>query len=227
MVCSASMTARPTEFEQVYLGRQTLFLLIAIGCAVVAGLLPARFWINAAPWLFALTLLLLLITLIPGVGTSVNGARRWLRLGGWTLQPSELAKVVVPLVVCRVAVRCRENRDSSRRQIVLPLIPLILAALLILPAPDLGTTLFLGLSTAIALWVSGWPMRNFVIAILLTVPALGTLLVLKPYQLKRVEGFLSTWRDVDQAPYQIRQSLTTLGVGGVAGTGLGHGSQKL
>ena len=100
MVYSASITARPTAFDEYYLSRHLQFLVVAVLAGVTAGLLPARFWIRFAPWLYVTTLLLLIAVLIPGIGHRVNGAQRWLRYGSMSLQPSELAKIALPLFIC-------------------------------------------------------------------------------------------------------------------------------
>jgi cell division protein FtsW len=106
-------------------------------------------------------------------------------------------------------------------------LPIGLVMLLVAQEPDLGTALFVGLGAAIALFAGGWPARNFVLAAGLAVPAAGGLIAMRPYQMERITGFIAAWRDFDLAPYQVQQSLTTLGVGGVNGVGLGSGWQKL
>ena len=77
------------------------------------------------------------------------------------------------------------------------------------------------------MFLVGWPIRNFVFAALMAAPAAGYLVSVKPYQLQRITGFLATWSDMNQAPYQLKQSLVTLGSGGLSGVGLGRGWQKL
>lgn len=226
MVLSASITSRPSVKEQVYLSRHLLFLGIALSAGGVAACLPPRFWLRAGPWAFAITLVLLVLVLLPGVGREVNGARRWLRFGPMSLQPSELAKITLPLYLCWVIER---RRDQFGRIAVgtPPLIPIALTVFLVLQEPDLGTSVFLCLTSMICLFVAGWPLWQFVLAGGLTVPLAAGMVALKPYQRDRIEGFLAAWRDFDEAPYQIQQSLMTLGVGGTTGAGLGRGWQKL
>lgn len=227
MVYSASVTSRPTDFEEVYLARQLTFLAVASGAALLAGLVPARQWQIAAPWLFAATVLLLALVLVPGIGTTVKGARRWLRIGGWSLQPSELAKLTLPLLMCATAADGRWRQGTRLQSLATPLLPIAAMLLLVASEPDLGTALFLGLTGALALYFSGWPLRRFLIGGAAVLPLLAGLLVVRPYQLARVEGYLASWRDFNAAPYQIRQSLIALGSGGATGVGLGLGQQKL
>jgi len=79
----------------------------------------------------------------------------------------------------------------------------------------------------VLLFVSGWPLRNFLLGGALVVPAVAFIISQKPYQQERIRGFVMTWVDWEQAPYQVRQSLLALGVGGTQGTGIGKGWQKL
>ncbi len=239
MVYSASVTARPTEFEEVYLSRQVTFLGVALGGGIVAGLLPPAFWRRAAPWLFAASVCLLAAVLVPGVGNRVNGAQRWFRLAGWSMQPSEFAKITLPLFVCWWTTRDRRRSTEGKPDGVMirSLRPFVshslvlapIAALLMLVAvePDLGTAAFLAGVALVALFVSGWPLINFAVAVFAAVPAAAGVALLRPYQMQRITGFIAAWRDFNDAPYQVKQSLITLGVGGTTGVGLGKGWQKL
>lgn len=232
MVYSASITARPTAYDEYYLSRHLQFLAIAVLGGVAAGLLPARFWIRFAPWLYAGTIALLIAVLIPGVGHEVNGAQRWLRFGSLSLQPSELAKIALPLFVCW-CMRPAPGGDALAeprwpwRRALAALLSVGLVMGLVAREPDLGTATFLGCVALLAFWLSGWPLKYFLLAGGAGAPAAIGLVALRPYQLARIQGFLAAWRDLSQAPYQVRQSLTTLGVGGIHGVGLGSGQQKL
>ncbi|MEZ6044547.1 MAG: putative lipid II flippase FtsW [Planctomycetaceae bacterium] len=227
MVYSASITSWPTEFEQIYLSRHLVRLAIGVSLAYVCYLIPPRIWFKLAPALFVVTLILLGLVLTPGLGKMVNGAQRWLQLGPLRFQPSDLAKIALPLLLARIL--C--NRREKLSHWIYGTIPLLLPPLLLVPLvviePDLGTSLFLLFCCAITLFVGGWPLKYFVFSLLVTLPAVGSLLVLRPYQLKRITGFLESWNDFDAAPYQLKQSLISLGSGGTFGTGLGKGWQKL
>ena len=226
MVFSASITSRPSVAEQTYLHRHVIFLGISVAAGTCAALMPISVWKRAAPYLFAVTLLLLVAVLIPGIGTMVNGARRWLRFGPMSMQPSELAKLTLPLYLCWIIDR-RRDEQGRIAAVVPPFIPIAVIVFLVLQQPDLGTALFLCLISTLCLFVSGWPLWQFVMAGGLVAPLAAGLVALKPYQWERIEGYLATWTNFSLAPYQVRQSLTTLGVGGFGGVGLGRGSQKL
>ena len=227
MVHSASITSWPTEFEQIYLSRHLLFLTIGLTAATIAACLPPGFWKAAAPWLFLATLILLVAVLVPGIGTRVKGAQRWIRLAGFSIQPSELAKITLPLMLCTLLDHRRDRLKHLWTGTVPILWPAVLVVPLVLVQPDLGTAAFLLAGTGIVLLAGGWPLRNFLLGFAAVVPFLIGTLALKPYQMQRIVGFLETWSDLDSAPYQIRQSLVTLGSGGVFGVGLGKGWQKL
>lgn len=227
MVHSASVTSRPTDFEEVYLSRHLVFLLLGAVTGGIAAILPAKFWRAAAPLLFLVTLALLIAVLIPGIGVRVKGAQRWIRYGGISLQPSELAKIALPLLTCRwIAAAGPRIADWWSGTIPL-LIPTLLVAPLVLIQPDLGTAVFLVGSTCLALFVAGWPLRNYVLGLGVSIPAAAYLLAMRPYQQRRIAGFLQAWGDWDAAPYQIKQSLVTFGSGGLVGVGIGKGWQKL
>ena len=227
MVHSASVTSWPTEFERVYLSRHLAFLAIGLAICWFAATRTPDFWKKAAPWLFGVTVTLLVLVLVPGIGVRVKGAQRWIRIPGMSAQPSELAKIALPLMMCRLV---DKNRHRLHRWIVgtLPFaIPVILCVPLVLIEPDLGTALFLLGGAALVLFAGGWPIRNFILCLGIAVPAALGALAMKPYQQQRITGFLQSWASFEDAPYQLKQSLVTMGAGGLQGVGLGRGWQKL
>eukprot|EP00913_Durusdinium_trenchii_P008932 g8398.t1 len=227
MVHSASITSWPTEFEQVYLSRHLVFLLIGATAAGICSVLPSRFWYRIAPLLFTATACLLVLVLFPNIGTRVNGARRWLRAGGVSFQPSEFAKIALPLLVARILFQNRERLRGIAAGMIPVLVPPAIVVPLVIIQPDLGTALFLSGGCGISLFAGGWPLRHFALISALLIPACIALVTMRPYQLERISGFAAAWTDINQAPYQLRQSLMSLGVGGIDGVGIGKGTQKL
>jgi cell division protein FtsW len=227
MVHSASITSWPTAFERVYLSRQAIFLLLAVCACYICSFLPPRIWIIGAPYIFFATVVLLILVLIPGIGTEVNGARRWIRLGGVSIQPSELAKLSIPLLMGRLVIGHRDRSRQGFFQTMVVLWPLAAAVPLVFFEPDLGTSLFLIVMGILVLWIAGWPKRNFAFCLGMGIPAACFLFSIRSYQFERIRGFFLGWQDVDHAPYQIRQSLMSLSEGGLQGVGLGKGWQKL
>ncbi|HMF13285.1 MAG TPA: FtsW/RodA/SpoVE family cell cycle protein, partial [Gemmataceae bacterium] len=185
------------------------------------------FWKRMAPWLFWGSFFLLLLVLVPGVGTRINGAQRWFRHGSLSVQPAELMKITLPLYLCLLAERRRDVLHMWLRGALGVAFPLLLVVPAVMLEPDLGTALFLATTGGIALFIGGWPVRNFLVAALPAVPAVVVAVIHRPYQMQRISGFVETWADWTQAPYHLKQSLVTLGAGGLWGVGLGRGFQKL
>jgi len=227
MAHSASMTSRPSDKDEAHLTKHVVYLGVGLVVATAAALMPPGVWLKAAPWLFAATIILLVAVLIPGLGAEVNGARRWLRFGPVSVQPSEIAKLTLPLLIGRLAVA----RSNELHRWLNGTVPVVWPAGIVLPLvllePDLGTTLFLAAGAAALLFLAGWPLRNFAFGVVLALPALAAIVIAQPYQLRRLTGFIAAWTEPGSAPYQVRQALITLGSGGVTGTGVGRGWQKL
>lgn len=227
MAHSASVTSWPTESERIYLARQLVFVAVGLAAAGVCASVSSEMWQKLAPILFWGTIALLILVMIPGFGVKVKGAQRWLRVAGLTLQPSELAKITLPIYLASRLVQLRASKVPWWRILGSLMIPAGLLICLVLIQPDLGTAIFLSAGTMLVLWIGGAPFKTFGLLAATAIPALGCMLVFKPYQIRRVTGFFETWADWTTAPYQLRQSLVTLGSGGWTGVGLGKGWQKL
>ncbi len=227
MVHSASLTSRPRAQDAMFLGKHLSYLVLAAGCAWVASRVRPGWLQQNSGRLLWVVVFLLVALLIPGIGSRINGAQRWLRLGSLSLQPSELGRIVLPLIAATSLVRLRATSGFLVSTIPETLWPLVIVLPLVAVEPDLGATLFLGAGFVLTLFIGGWPMRYFVASASMAVPVGASLLFLRPYQMERITGFMAAWRDQTQAPWQIRQSLLSLGSGGLEGTGIGGGWQKL
>ncbi|MCX7398450.1 MAG: putative peptidoglycan glycosyltransferase FtsW [Planctomycetales bacterium] len=225
MVQSASLTSRPSEQDSVFLSKHLTYLAVSLLFGFVASRISTGWLQKNSITLFGGLVFLLTILLVPGIGSRINGAQRWLRFGGLSLQPSELGRIILPLMAATIICNRRAAGFS------LSTVPATLMPLLILPLvaiePDLGATVFLGSGFILALFLGGWPLRYFIGCALLFIPAATSLLILKPYQMERIRGFMAAWQDLSQAPWQVRQSLLSIGSGGLKGTGIGGGWQKL
>src|SRR5260221_8669838 len=129
MVHSASITARRSEVEAVLLSRHLGFVGVGLLAAIAAALLPGWFWNKMAPWLFWGSFSLLVLVLMPGVGTKINGAQRWFRHGSLSIQPSELMKITLPLYLCYQAGRRRDVLHAWLRGTI----PVAFPVLLVVP----------------------------------------------------------------------------------------------
>ena len=204
--------------------RQLLFALLGIGAMCVASVLPMGFYRRYAFHFFALTVVLLM--LVPLVGVRANGARRWLGVGGLTLQPSELAKLAVILSYAVLICRYR-GRMKTFRWGILPFAGLLalLVGLLVLE-PHFSASIILIAIAGAMLFLGGVRLGWFAAALTAALAGLGVLLAFFPYASTRIV----TWRDpfssASDEGYQIVQSLYTIGSGGLSGLGLGGSRQK-
>jgi cell division protein FtsW len=229
MVASASIgiSEKETGHAFHYFQRQLVFVLAGLVAAAIGLAVPTRLWDRYSMFLMAGALLLLVVVLIPGIGYSVNGARRWIRLGVMNFQVSELARVMLLTYVASYAVRRASELRSDFLGFMKPVGVLALASVLLLAEPDFGAATVL-LATGIAmLFLAGARLHHLLVPVVLGTTALGALAVLSPYRLRRLTGFLDPWGDPFNSGFQLVQSLIAIGRGEWFGVGLGASVQKL
>ena len=207
-----------------YFIRQLVFALLGIGAMLVLSRVPMDVYRRYAFHFLALTLVLL--ALVPLIGVKANGSRRWLGVGGLTVQPSELAKLAVILAFSVMICKARGKMRSFRYGI-LPFLGVlaIIVALLILE-PHFSASVIIIAVGGVMMFLGGVGLGWFIAAIGAALGGLAVLLVFFPY----ASGRISTWRDPFSSPsdegYQIVQSLYSIGSGGLSGLGLGGSRQK-
>jgi cell division protein FtsW len=229
MVASASMPigAQAPHFEPLYyLYRHVIALAMGAAAGFVCWCLPIAFWQRAGLWLLLAGMVLLLLVLVPGVGYSVNGATRWIRLAGFNLQPSELVKLFTVVYLAGFLVRRPLSGDLSVRDVVRPMLLIGGAGALVMAQPDFGTAAVLLATVLGLLFLGGAPMVHFLVLIALVLAALVALVVFEPYRLERVTSFMNPFADPFNSGYQLSQALIALGRGEWFGVGLGNGIQK-
>ena len=227
MVQSSSLTSRPSQLDSLFLSRHLTWLGVAILAAWSVSKFSAASLERSARLLFWCFLVLIAAVLMPGIGARINGAQRWIRFAGFSIQPSELGRLILPMVAASDVLAQRRGGGLRLSGVPRTMLPLVLAIPLIAAEPDLGAAVFLTGGFLLTLFFAGWPLRYFAICGLLLAPAAAGMLVLRPYQMERITGFWETWQNPAAAPWQIRQSLLSLGSGGLQGTGIGRGWQKL
>jgi cell division protein FtsW len=188
---------------------------------------PAQLWDKYSLGLLLFALLLLFLVLIPGLGATVNGARRWMRIGPMNFQVSELSKVLVLTWVCSYCVRKREELTGTLGGLAKPVGLLGVAALLLLLEPDFGAATVLFATGFAVLFVAGARLRYVILFVSGTTLAFATLALTSAYRLKRLMGFLHPWDDPFKGGFQLTQSLIAIGRGSWFGVGLGSSVQKL
>lgn len=207
--------------QGVWVGLGMMFLLL--GTAV-----NYHHWQRLAPVLLVLSAILLAITLVPGIGLSVNGARRWLGLGGFTIQPSELAKFACAVYISSYLSRYGHLVAAGVSGAIFRPLLLIGGVLgLILVEPDLGNAVAICAVVGSLLFVSGLPWLYIGGLSGLGAAALAGAVYLEPYRLTRLISFLDPWADPTGSGFQVVQSFLAFGSGGLTGVGLGEGRQKL
>lgn len=205
--------------------------LIAIGIGLIGAFvifqIPLQQLEKMGGALYLFGLFLLLLVLIPGLGKEVNGATRWIPIGGFSLQSSEFMKLFVVVYLAGYLVRRQIEVTHSVWGFIKPMILLVLASALIMVQPDFGTTTVLLVTALGMLFLGGVPVWQFLILIALSGSALFTMIIVSPYRLQRVTTFLDPWADVQNSGYQLAQALIAFGRGELFGVGLGSGIQKL
>ena len=210
-----------------YVGRQAIAALLGGAAGFACLFIPMRFWQNVGFLMLLIGLALLLVVLIPGVGHTVNGSTRWLRLGAINLQVSEPVRLCLMIYLAGYLVRQNKRLREQFTGFLYPMLVLSLACGLLLTEPDFGAAIVL-LTTALAmLFVAGARFRDFFIFFGVAVIAMAAFAITSPYRLERLTGFLDPWSDPYNSGFQLTQSLIAIGRGEWLGVGLGNGVQKL
>jgi cell division protein FtsW len=229
MVASASVAVaeKSTGMPFYYFYKQFGYALLGLGLAGVAFAVPMSTWDKSSVWLLALALFLLLIVLIPGVGVKVNEARRWLDFGAFRLQASEPARLALVIFLVSYVVRRQADLQNRFTSLIKPLVPVVLAALLLIAEPDFGAAALLLAVSFLVLFVAGARLLHLAALALSAVAVMGLLMVTAAYRLQRLMTFTNPWSDVNNSGWQLVQSLIAIGRGEWTGVGLGNSVQKL
>ena len=229
MVYSASITLaeRNAGNSMYFLFRQTAHVVLGLGIMWIVAQSQLRFWEQSGPVLLLAAIALLIVVLIPGVGTQINGSTRWIRLGGFNMQPSELAKIFMVIYVAGYLVRKQDSLRNFTQGILMVGIVLAIIGSLLLQEPDLGTVVVLAATTMTMLFLGGVRFWHFFACIGAGVGAIAVLTLISPYRMARVTGFLNPWADPFDSGFQLVQALIAFGRGEWFGVGLGASVQKL
>ncbi len=229
MVGSASIDIadRQTGEPFYYLFRQGGFVALGLLLGTIAYHIPLAFWQRIGVPLLLVSLLMLALLLIPGVGRNVNGATRWLNLVVFNLQVSEVAKLAVVIYLAGYLVRHSEAVRSTVGGFLKPMGLIALVLLLLLLEPDFGASVVI-LATAMGMmFLGGVQLWLFGVLVLVALLMLAVLAVSAPYRMERLTTFLNPWADPFDSGFQLTQSLIAIGRGEWLGVGLGGSVQKL
>lgn len=226
MVYSATAHLTPDQLVPPYLARHVSGVVFGLVLGVLAFRAPLAqirrlalpFWIGSV--------LLLVATLV--VGTEANGAVRWLEIPGLgRFQPAEFAKLATVLVVATELARRSPRSASDPRRLLLPLLYAAVPAALLLKQPDLGSAVVIVALAGLLVLLAGAPLRLFVLPGIAGAAAVAGYILVKPHAAARIAGFLTPWELSQKEGFQLVQSFVAFGRGGLFGTGLGAGRQKL
>ncbi|WP_297699796.1 putative lipid II flippase FtsW [Mycobacterium sp.] len=210
----------------IIFGKQVLWTLIGLIACYTSLRMSVRFIRRVAFTGYVVTVILLVLVLVPGIGNLANGSRKWFVVAGFSMQPSELAKIAFAIWGAHMLAARRLER-ASLRELLIPLVPAAVIALaLIVAQPDLGQTVSLGIILLALLWYAGLPLRVFGTSLLAVFMAGAILAMSAGYRSDRVRSWLNPENDPQDTGYQARQAKFALAHGGIFGDGLGQGTAK-
>ncbi len=234
MVYSASIAMPDNPRFQNYshthfLVRHMLSISVAVVAAVLAFQVPIQTWEKVSPWLFVVSLVLLIAVLMPFIGKGVNGARRWIALGVLNFQPSELAKFAVLMYAAGYMVRKMEVKERFFRAVLPMAAAVAIVGLLLLAEPDMGAFLVIAVIAMGILFLGGVNARMFFLIAAILVVAFALMIWLSDWRRERIFAYLNPWDEKYALGkgYQLSHSLIAIGRGEIFGVGLGGSVEKL
>ncbi len=210
-----------------YMKKQLLFMLLGACCVLALTRIRLVYWEQLGPLLLVVTIALLVLVLVPGIGRSVNGSSRWLALGPIGLQVSEFAKVAMIIYLSGYIVRHGANVHKDFKAFINPMVLVAIIAILLMMEPDFGSTVVLTVLVFIMLYLGGVRLAPFILSTACSIAVMYLLAKSDPERWSRVTTF---WRPFDDPlgdGFQLSQALIAIGSGGLFGEGLGNSIQKL
>ena len=208
-----------------YVKYQSIFFLVGLFIMIMISKINYRLYYKYSNIILLISFILLILVLIPGIGSIRNGSRSWFGIGSLGIQPSEAAKISLIIFTSRYL----SKMDSGKKKIV-SIIPILLITSivfgLIMLQPDLGTGLILFISIISILFIAGVSMKFFISGGLFGLLGVILLIIIAPYRMNRITSFINPWKDPLGTGFQIIQSLYAIGPGGLLGTGYLNSIQK-
>lgn len=229
MVTSASITFADRELGAplYFLLRQSLYLGAGLIAALLCVSIPLAVWEKGSFLFLVAAFVLLLAVLIPGIGHEVNGAVRWVRAGPVNVQVSEPARLMIIIFLAGYVARRGKDLAATAEGFLKPMAIVGAACVLLLAQPDFGAATVL-LATALGvLFMGGARLKYFVSLVVIAIGAMAVMVLVAPYRVRRLTGFLDPWADPFDSGFQLTQSLIAIGRGELTGVGLGASVQKL
>lgn len=234
MVYSASIAMpdnpRFARYTHTYfLVRHAAWLVIAFVAALLAFQVPVATWEKSARGLFLLSLVLLALVLVPHIGKVVYGARRWISVGPFSFQPSELAKFTVLLYAADYMVRKMDVKERFFRAVLPMGAAVAVVGVLLLAEPDMGAFMVIAVIAMGILFLGGVNARMFFLIATILLVAFGLMIAMSEWRRERIFAYLDPWSEANALAkgYQLTHSLIAIGRGEIFGVGLGGSIEKL
>ncbi len=209
-----------------YVKHQTLFFIVGIIVMLLASKIDLKILKNKANLILGICLVLLILVLIPGIGSIRNGSRSWFGIGSLGIQPSEFAKIGLIIYTAKYLTSNQKNMKDIKKG-ALPIFLIIgLFFLLIMLEPDFGTAMVIVLTLICLIFISGLKISFFIKLGIIGILGIVGLIIAAPYRMARIISFLNPWSDPLGSGYQIIQSLYAIGPGGLLGQGFLNSRQK-
>ena len=209
-----------------YVKYQSIFFVIGLIIMYIVSKINYKFYYNNSNLIIISCLILLVLVLIPGIGSIRNGSRSWFGIGSLGIQPSEAAKLGLIIFTSKYL----ENSEKYLKNYIKGIFPILGITLLffglIMLQPDLGTGVILVMSIISLLFIAGVSMKFFIIGGLIGIIGVVILIIIAPYRMDRITSFIDPWSDALGTGFQIIQSLYAIGPAGILGTGFGNSIQK-
>ncbi|MFS8630925.1 MAG: stage V sporulation protein E [Bacillales bacterium] len=228
MVYSASAVWADYKFNDsfYFAKRQILFAVVGIVAMFVVMNIDYWTWRKFAVALLIFCFILLILVLIPGIGTVRNGSRSWIGVGAFSIQPSEFMKLAMIAFLAKFLSE-NQKKVTSLKQGLIPSLALVFLAFgLIMLQPDLGTGTVMVGTCLVMIFIAGAKISHFIGLGVLGIIGFIGLIASAPYRIQRITSFLDPWQDPQGSGFQIIQSLYAIGPGGLLGLGLGQSRQK-
>ena len=228
MVYSSSYIWAEYKFNNPYkfVIHQGIFFVFGLILLLIIRKIDYRIYFKHSNKIIFICILLLILVVIPGIGTVRNGSRSWFGIGSFGIQPSEFAKLGLIIFISKYMVN-NEKKISNIKKCVLPIVGFILFIFgLIMLQPDFGTGVILVMTSMGLLFVGGVSLKFFIGVVIIGLVGVISLIAVAPYRLERILSFINPWSDPLGSGFQIIQSLYAIGPGGLFGYGFLNSRQK-
>ena len=229
MVYSASLSVAERSVTSPYhfIIRHSTHVVAGLFMMTLVSRMRSNMLMKLGPVFLVSGIVLLILVLIPGIGSKINGSVRWINLGFTNVQPSEFVKLFMVIYAAGYLVRKKEHLRMFVPGIVIMSLVLGVVGCLLLMEPDLGTVAVISITILSMLYLAGVRFLHFMLVLLTGAGSMTILTLISPYRMERVTGFLDPWADPFDSGFQLVQALIAFGRGEWLGVGLGASIQKL